>query len=167
VIFRASVIEDLDALLDVQQEGAIRALSQVFAQDAYPFPRAVLAQRWREEIADPQTGTYVCTDDAGVVTGFAAIRAAELLHFGTAVASWGTGLARELHDAVLGELARTAPAGTRHVRLRVFEANLRARRFYEKLGWQPTGRSSRTSFPPHPVLIEYHRPLGAVQDGRA
>jgi RimJ/RimL family protein N-acetyltransferase len=167
VIFRAAVIEDLDALLHVQEEGAIRALAHVFPQDAYPFPRAALAQRWRAEIADPQMRTYVCTDDAGLVTGFAATRAAELLHFGTAVASWGTGLACELHDAVVGELARTVPAGTTHIRLRVFKANLRARRFYEKLGWRPTGRSTRTTFPPHPVLVEYQRPLDGTQPGHA
>jgi hypothetical protein len=31
-----------------------------------------------------------------------------------------------------------------------------ARRFSEKLGWRRTDRTSRTSFPPHPVLVEYH-----------
>jgi RimJ/RimL family protein N-acetyltransferase len=41
------------------------------------------------------------------------------------------------------------------VRLRVFAGNHRARRFYEKLGWKETGVESRTSFPPHPTLLEY------------
>jgi RimJ/RimL family protein N-acetyltransferase len=39
----------------------------------------------------------------------------------------------------------------------VFEGNRRARRFYEKLGWTPTGRTSRTTFAPYPVLLEYVR----------
>jgi hypothetical protein len=41
------------------------------------------------------------------------------------------------------------------IRLRVFLANGRARRFYEKLGWRPTGQESKTAFPPYPTLLEY------------
>lgn len=37
----------------------------------------------------------------------------------------------------------------------VFAGNGRACRFYEKLGWRATGAESRTSFPPHPTLLEY------------
>ena len=39
--------------------------------------------------------------------------------------------------------------------LRVFVDNGRARRFYEKHGWRPTGASSRSSYEPYPVLLEY------------
>lgn len=44
--------------------------------------------------------------------------------------------------------------------LRVFADNGRARRFYAKHGWQPTGATSRSSYPPHPVLLEYVLPGG-------
>ena len=44
---------------------------------------------------------------------------------------------------------------TDHLRLRVFEANRRARRFYAKLGWAETEGVTRSTFEPHPVLIEY------------
>ena len=162
VIFRESTIDDLDAILDVQEQGAVLAFAHIFPQDAYPFPRIALARRWRDEIADPATHTYVSTDRAGTVNGFAATRAAELLHFGTAVATWGTGLARELHDAVLDEFARTVEPGTTSIRLRVLDANARARRFYEKLAWRPTGHEIRSPFPPHPVLVEYERALADV-----
>ena len=87
----------------------------------------------------------------GEIVGFAATRGEELLHFGTAVETWGSGLAAWLHDAVVA----TYPSVTGPLRLRVFAENRRARRFYEKLGWLATGRESRTSFPPHPVLVEY------------
>jgi len=40
----------------------------------------------------------------------------------------------------------------------VFADNRRARRFYEKHGWRPTGRSSVSSFEPYPVLLEYVLP---------
>lgn len=110
-------------------------------------------ERWLREIGDTAIHVNVCTDHQGVIKGFAATRAEELLHFGTAYATWGSGLASELHDAVLATLPETS--GVTAVRLWVFEANHRARRFYEKHGWRQTSRRTRTSFPPHPVLVEY------------
>jgi len=148
-------VDDVEAVVNVQEATSVLALASIFPQDEYPFPRAKVRERWRGEVADPSIGTYVSVSDDGVVNGYAATRADELLHFGTALAFWGTGLAQQLHDAAIAVLAETVPADTRRVRLRVFEANGRARRFYEKLGWQPTGQRSRTVFPPHPVLLEY------------
>jgi hypothetical protein len=43
---------DVPAVLDVQQPGAVIALSEVFAQDLYPFPRDAIAKRWQNEIVD-------------------------------------------------------------------------------------------------------------------
>ncbi|MFC7483489.1 GNAT family protein [Luedemannella flava] len=149
---RDATLADLAALIDVQQLGAVRAVGHIFPQDEYPFPREDLRARWAAEIADPGIEAYVVDDDAGAIVGFAALRGDELLHFGTAVETWGTGLAAEVHGDLMRRLA------ARHVtraRLRVFEENHRARRFYQKLGWLPTGRVSRTSFPPRPLLLEY------------
>jgi len=157
VIFRRAVAEDVGALVDVQQEGAVLALGHIFAQNSHPFPRAAIVRRWLVEISDPATHVYVCTDDLGVVSGFAATRAEELLHFGTSPATWGSGLASDLHSAVVATFVATSDSPL--ARLRVFEANLRARRFYEKHGWRATGGRSRTSFPPHPELLEYNRPV--------
>jgi len=157
VIVRLAVVADVHPLVDVQQQGAVLGLSHIFPQGAHPFPREDIARRWIAEIADPAIQAYVSTDDQGTIIGFAATRGGELLHFGTAPRTWGSGLAADLHDAVLGTFAQTA-SGTR-VRLRVFEANLRARRFYEKLGWRQTGVGTATSFPPHPRLLEYDRRL--------
>lgn len=162
VFVRRATTDDLDALLDVQQEGAVAALAHIFPQDAYPFPRVVLRQRWCEELADPAICGYVGVDGAGAIIGFAAIRGNELLHFGTAVSTWGSGVAQELHAALVDELSRTAPPRSGHLWLRVFEANIRARRFYEKLGWYGTGRRTRSSFPPHAVLVEYRRALAPL-----
>ncbi|MGO8874682.1 MAG: N-acetyltransferase family protein [Acidimicrobiales bacterium] len=151
---RQAAESDLDSLLTVQEEGATRALSHIFPQDTHPFPRETLRSRWVTELADPGIRAYVITNDDDEVLGFAATRDDELLHFGTAVETWGTGVAAAAHDALLRTLA---DQGVTQARLRVFEENHRARRFYEKLGWQPTEQRSRTSFPPHPVLVEYRR----------
>ena len=149
--FRRMEVGDLPELLEMQEHGAVTGLSNVFPQDAFPFPRDVLRARWSDELRYPAIAAYVALSPDGRLVGFAARREDEVLHFGTAVETWGTGLAGWLHDALLA----TYPAELRRVRLRVFEGNRRARRFYEKRGWAATGAESHTSFPPHPTLLEY------------
>src|SRR5215212_2136144 len=96
--FRPMVVADLSDLVVMQERGAVPGLGHIFPQDAYPFPRERVLERWRVEIDDPETGAYVATDAEGNIVGFAARRADELLHFGTSVETWGTGLATWLHD---------------------------------------------------------------------
>jgi len=158
MIFRCGVPEDLDALVAIQEAGAVASLGHIFPQDEYPFPREQIRKRWAAELADPATWVYVSTDDAGRITGFAARRVDELLHFGTALHTWGTGLADELHDALLSSF----PATVSRYRLRVFAENRRARRFYEKLGWTSTGELTRSSFPPYAELVTYERSVHQV-----
>ena len=149
--FRPMVAADLPDLVAVQERGAVAGLADVFPQDSHPFPRARIQSRWREELGDRGIAAFVAVDVRGRIMGFAARRSDELLHFGTAVETWGSGLASWLHD----ELVATYPPELPRLRLRVFEANRRARRFYEKLGWAPTGQESRSTFPPYPVLLQY------------
>lgn len=145
---------DLPALIDVQQAGAVVGLAAAFPQDLHPFPREAIAARWRAEIADPQIETYVAVDDTGRLIGFAATTGSELLHFGTAIDTWGDGTATALHDIVV----RPLRAHERGPTLFVFAENGRGRRFYEKLGWRPTGVTRTGDFPPHPLLLEYNLP---------
>jgi RimJ/RimL family protein N-acetyltransferase len=148
-------LNDVEAILEVQEPGAILGLGHIFPQDRYPFPRDAVAERWRAEIDDAATAVYVSTDGGGCIAGFAALQANELLHFGVAVDLWGSGFATWFHDALLERL----PLGFTSVQLRVFEENRRARRFYEKHGWSDSGVTSRSQFPPCPVLLEYRRDL--------
>ncbi len=144
---------DVPSVLAVQEPGAILGLAEVFPQDAYPFPRDEIGRRWREEIEASGIDCYVIAVD-DVVVGFAATRGAEFFHFGIAVEHWGSGLAQAAHDAVL---ALMRSQGVERAWLTVFSANRRGRRFYEKLGWEPTGDRTRTSYPPHPELLRYER----------
>jgi RimJ/RimL family protein N-acetyltransferase len=138
-------------LVAVQERGAVLGLADVFPQDEQPFPTAVIERRWREELADAGIAAYVAVDADERVVGFCARRDDEVLHFGTAPETWGSGLATWMHDALL----ETFPADLARLRLRVFEGNGRGRRFYEKLGWRATGEVSRSTFAPYPVLLEY------------
>jgi hypothetical protein len=105
---RPATSADLEELVDVQQQGAVVGLAGVFPQDRYPFPRDEVLARWRREVADPAIRAYVAVDEDGRVSGFAATRGNELLHFGTRLDTWGTGQARLLHDAVLVEYRRSS-----------------------------------------------------------
>lgn len=149
---------DVPDVLDIQEPGAVLGLSDVFPQDAYPFPRDVVAQRWLQEIAAPGIDCYVVLVDNTVV-GFAAIRGDEFLHLGTAIERWRTGIGETAHDAVLDVMVSR---GVERAWLRVFTGNRRGRRFYEKLGWHPTGERTHSSFPPHAELLRYERSLERV-----
>ena len=86
----------------------------------------------------------------GRVAGFAAVRGSEVLHFGTALDTWGSGLAATAHDELV-ELLRVR--GLERPALHVYAANARGRRFWEKHGWRPTGDVERGSFPPYAELL--------------
>src|SRR4051794_30506548 len=146
--------DDLPALIELQQDGAVVALADVFPQDLYPFPRDTIAARWRTEIEDPLIRTYVAVDRNDRLIGFAATAGSELLHFGTAIHTWGDGTAAELLDVIVRLLQDHGGRPT----LYVFADNGRGRCFYEKHGWLPTGATRAGDFPPFPVLLEYTLP---------
>ena len=140
---------DLDELVDVQEAGAVAGLDRVFDQQLCPFPRRKVRDRWAAELADPAVRCAVA-DHGGSILGFAAVKGDELLHFGTALHTWGSGLASALLEAFVRDWM---PAGP--LRLWVFEDNVRARRFYSRHGWTATGSRTRSSFAPYPVLLEH------------
>ena len=157
LVMRRTRPSDLGALVEMQRVAAVAGLGHIFPQRDHPFPSEEIRSRWESEIADPGLRCYVVVSahqDRGVL-GFAALRGAELLHFGTALQTWGSGLAVRFHDALIA----TYDAETTLLFARVFEENVRARRFYEKLGWQCTGVRTATSFPPNPTLVRYERSL--------
>lgn len=147
--------DDLDALLPLQEEGAVAALGHIFPQETHPFPAAEVRSRWLHELADPGIRSFAAVED-GVLVGFAAVRGSELFHLGTARATWGSGLAARLHDEVVAAIAADGHATAW---LRVFEENCRAIRFYERRGWVATDEVSWSLFPPHPVLRRFELPL--------
>ncbi|KRE54674.1 GNAT family N-acetyltransferase [Phycicoccus sp. Soil748] len=148
-------LADLETLIAVQREGAVASLGHIFPQKTHPFPEHQVREGWKREIADPDVDCFVI-NDAGRVAGFAATRADELLHFGTAVSTWGTGLAGLAHTELLEHLRAK---GHREIFLRVFDENTRATRFYLRRGWVRTDETTRTTFPPHPTLRRYEQRL--------
>ena len=150
-VLRAMRPADVAAVVAVQEPAAVAGLSDVFPQDRYPFPREEIATRWRAEIADPAIACFV-VQHAGQVAGFAAARGDEVLHFGTALDSWGSGLATAAHDELVEKMRAD---GVVRPRLYVYAGNGRGRRFWEKRGWVPNGDALQGSFPPYAELLAY------------
>ena len=150
-LLREMTAADVGEVLAVQERGAVIGLAHVFPQDLYPFPRAALEQRWRREIDTPDIDCFVILLKGSIV-GFAATQGEEFLHFGLDIEHWGTGIAQRAHDAVLDRLRAR---GVQRAWLWVFTRNARGRGFYEKLGWQSTGDTSRSTYPPYAELLRY------------
>lgn len=157
-VLRRLELGDLDALLAVQREGAVAALSHIFPQAEYPFPTAELRARWERELADESVDAFAIVL-RGELAGFAATKGNEFLHFGTALPTWGIGLAGIAHDEVIEHFRRQ---GHPTAFLWVFEANRRAVRFYTARDWRATQERMRTTFAPHPVLRRYEIALSSV-----
>jgi len=144
---------DVPQVVAIQEPASVASLAFVFPQGAFPFPREDVARRWRHEINTPGIDCYVVVA-ADAVIGLAAIQKDEVLHFGIAIEYWGTGVAQQAHDALLG-LMRSR--GITRAWLRVFTGNGRGRAFYERLGWRPTGERTHSTFAPNPELLHYER----------
>jgi ribosomal protein S18 acetylase RimI-like enzyme len=95
---------------------------------------------WERAIAGG--GVAVAEEESGRIVGFASVQASadlegegELLAIYVAPDAWGSSAGRELMDAAKDMLR----ASWSHATLWVLEDNPRARRFYEREGWQPDG----------------------------
>lgn len=147
---RAATSADVEACLAAQRSSAVVGYAHIFPQDEYPFPDAVVRQEWVDRFASDVSVTVVVVDDA--VAGTVSVRGARLESLFVVPEHWGTGVARALHDAAVGQIKA---GGARVAELDVMTANLRARRFYEKLGWVPDGRTDISPYPPYPTLTGY------------
>lgn len=152
--------EHVAAVVQGQEPAAVEGLAAVFPQDLHPFPREVITQRWHAELQDRHIDCWVISRDV-TVSGFAAVRADEVMHFGIALEEWGSGLAVTAHDELV---ERFALAGVGRPWLRVYAGNARGRAFWEKLGWAATGERTRGGLPPHAELLTYQRRPDSVRN---
>ncbi len=141
---------DADALMRLEKATCEIALAHIFDP---PYPVREVRDRWVWVLADPAARTLVASTDAGPV-GYAAVNGRDLCHFGVHPAWYGTDLAPWL----LGEAELVMGAtGPGPLGLWVLEENHRARRFYAKHGWAPTGAAEPSEFSPFPVQVRYER----------
>jgi GNAT superfamily N-acetyltransferase len=135
------VTPDPETCFRVQRAASLAGLRHIYGDE--PFPDEEIRTRWR---AFP--GTALGVERDGQVVGVAGVDGEWLAGFYVLPEWWGTGVADELHDAAVALGART---------LWCLEENARARRFYEKRGWEPNGETRIVEYPPHPLDIGYSR----------
>jgi GNAT superfamily N-acetyltransferase len=82
----------------------------------------------------PETGIWVAERE-GVIVGVAARLGSELRSLYVVPDAWGTGVAQSLMSTALDAMRAE---GAESAELWVAEANKRARRFYEREGWEAT-----------------------------
>lgn len=156
---RPAVLSDRSALAQIMAESSLAAYngvlpSSVLARESFE----VWEKRWRELLGDDDHWTLLALEH-GRPCGLALTYADKgdaavfgLLHL--LPAAWGQGMAKALHDASLGALRER---GFRTCTLWVLETNRRARRFYDKRGWNPTGE--RRDFIKDVTSLRYQRSL--------
>jgi GNAT superfamily N-acetyltransferase len=145
---RRGSIDDLELVLAIQREASLAGLSHVFPPDRFPFPDEGVRTELQARLADP--GNVALID--GEERGFTIAGHERLERLYVRPASWGSGLARELHAAALAALRGQ---GATTASLWCLAENPRARRFYERQGWRLNGTERVVPFPPHPLDLGY------------
>ncbi|HSC49495.1 MAG TPA: GNAT family N-acetyltransferase [Gaiellaceae bacterium] len=143
--------DEAAALAAIQRDASLAALAHIFPPDRYPYPMDEVTQRWAEALADDEVAVFVAQHD-GMAVGVAGARAEWLDGLYVLPEWWSRGIGRALHDHVLDRLRA---AGSKECHLWALEHNDRARRFYERLGWQADGTSRVVPFPPNPIDLGY------------
>lgn len=145
-VWREATPADAVALRDLERTASRAGLAHVFGD--LPYPDDDVLARWALLLDDPEVVVEVVEDDHGLVA-LVAHDGSTLRHLAVRPDHWGAGLAREA-------FARAEAAGAR--RLWVLEANGRARRLYDSLGWRPSGTTQECPWPPYPTEVEYAAP---------
>jgi RimJ/RimL family protein N-acetyltransferase len=151
VAIREARPDDAETLFAIQKAASLAAFADVYPPDRYPYPDEAILGRWRAVVADPDAAALVAERD-GEAVGAAAVRADWLDGFYVVPELWGAGVAPPFHDAAV---ERIRAYGSERAHLWVLEANPRARRFYERRGWQLNGETRVVPFPPHPLDVGY------------
>jgi len=138
-------------LAELQEHASVAAFAHIFPPERFPFPREAVHERWAEALEDPAASVRVA-ERADEPVGVVLVRPDWLEGLYVVPEWWGKGVADELHDAGL-EIVRDL--GSAQIHLWVLEENARARRFYERRGWQENGRTRVVPFPPNPLDVGY------------
>ncbi len=110
---------------------------------------------WAAALADPETEVYVAECD-GVAAGAVSVGKEFLSTLYVLPAFQGRGVGSALHDLAL---ERLRARGVRLAKLWTLEGNDSGRRFYERRGWALTEETRVVPYPPHPLDVQYARPL--------
>jgi GNAT superfamily N-acetyltransferase len=164
--FREAGVADADAIARVVADAFAGYRSFAPAGWEPPTAEDEIGHGVAPLLVDPDAWCVVAERDGGVVahsafqparTSVEPIDQEGLAHLRALFVDrqwWGCGLAAKLHSMALEEAARR---GFTAIRLFTPAGQARARRFYEREGWQPTGEPVDSPF--GLAVVEYRRPL--------
>jgi GNAT superfamily N-acetyltransferase len=163
VHIRSARPEDAEALVSVHEQASADLFLDVVGKaldELLPF-EARLEQARASLAHTGEDGRILVADDDGGIVGFAVLRKVgdegEVKDLHVIPSAWGTGVATALMEAAVDAMAAM---GISHTFLWVGTDNPRARRFYEREGWGPDGRSQPS--PLGPLELRYVRSVSAL-----
>ena len=145
--YRNARVEDAEAIDALFRKGFVDTFGHLYdPSDLAAFFAGFALEKWRSELADPDFAFMLAEDD-GVLAGYAKVASVSLpvepdgpsmeLRQLYVLKDWhGTGIARVLIDWVFDEGRRR---GAGELYLSVFTENHRAKRFYERHGFEGIG----------------------------
>jgi len=147
VTFRAAAPQDAHLIAPVHRSCWHEAYAGLVPQRCLDdLDRQDRVAHWRARLERPDHVTTIAVHEEHVV-GLATVGpgdvSEELRSLYVVRRVWGGGVGRRLLHEVLGD---------RPASLWVFEGNDRARRFYERTGWEPTGERRRDEWTEVPEL---------------
>ncbi len=159
---RLALRGDARAIANIHCVAAIAAYVDIFPRDASKPTPDSLEPSWLQLIDDPDVEVFVATV-GDVLVGSVVLEPDEevpaqllLKRLYVDPARWRQGVGSTLHDHVLAQ-ARRREAGS--LNLWVLERNERARRMYERRGWQLVPGRTLPNDPPSVVDVLYERLL--------
>jgi len=165
VSVRCADERDAVVLAELHRSTALYAYAEIFPPDAPPPELAPLIDDWIARIGPSRPSEQACfvaadrDEIVGVVIAGPAPSERSVGHLSRLYVDpghWSRGIGRLLHDNAIAHLREhNFRSGT----LWVLEANVRARRFYEQLGWRPTGGRLTTYAPGGIDDVGYQRLL--------
>jgi ribosomal protein S18 acetylase RimI-like enzyme len=164
-VIRTASPEEAPAIAELHLRTAIAGYGHIFPPEAEVPTIAALLADWAAWLADPARSAFVADGGdqlLGVVLAGPDDDDASLGHVARLYVDarrWGEGLGRRLYDAAVGHCAA---AGFDEATLWVLEANDRARSWYERLGWRPTGERKVVYGPAGIVDLQYRVTLGSA-----
>jgi GNAT superfamily N-acetyltransferase len=156
LILRVAVIDDAEAFVDAYERAWDATLAPIAGRrlgELVPFDERVAGFRTTFAEPPPGAGVWVAERDREIV-GVAVRAGPELRALYVVPEAWGTGVAGALMDVALDAMRAD---GADEATLWVGDANARARRYYEREGWEPTGE--RKESPLGPPELQYRRLL--------
>ena len=136
----------IETLAAIKREASLAGFTHIYPPELYPYPDEPIRNELAESLERDDVRVFLDPDERG----YALVQGEWLHQLFVRPEAWGTDVAPSL-------LEQAVAAGARL--LWVMEQNARARRFYEKHGWRPDGRTRVVPFPPHPTSLGYsYRP---------